>query len=1187
MNHEHEAQHAESSLPQDAALVHVEPLVYAEPAPEADDQGPIEEGDGVAAHGADPCAVTVLTCRPGKRAAKQFQRLLDGSWKVDDYDCGWRFALSTHRVEGLAGLSALLRELQEQPRSFIVRGARLDGQTSCASTARTLKPHPKTGEPAALGEADRLWIGLDIDDLPTPMDPEGRPMGGPLDWIKYAIRTLPSAFHKTGCHWQWSSSAGVKGWATLRLHLWFWADRPVCGRSLRAWLKGRVDTSFFSANSVHYTARPVFLGQTDILGTGRCGLIEGPPVVLPEQVVDLATWSAQEAAKLAASRQAQAQLASQLRARQAQGTEAEAAIRRYVEAAMRGAQDAILGAGKGARHQTLYAQGAALGEIVGGGYLSHAEALAVLCEAAGAALAGEGREAEVERTAREALEVGAREPRDLSHVGTSSQSRLRPPMPEARWSVHAPGNPGEAPAWGAEFGHPAEFGGLPEFGSAPEFGNGPEFGVALGEASAPPAPPDPPKPAAPVPPARDLVAEARARVAQIVREVGSAPDKLERIKALLLDGGVLAALGLLPVKEAEVFFFDLSQHRGAGKLVAALRRAYKDQLKEAASEEAQIITDSRPRGPQPGQLAVGDEERWWSYGAEVHAYRVRRVERAEVVVAQLLAWSVWPQARTMDLHSGDHGAEVIYRTPQGAMQRAVIEAGAWVDEGSASAAAGRLARCGARIAEGAGAAFTLAIGAWANRASAETRISVGRPGWQREPGSGRLVYVNGAEVHGASWLWTGGPLRSARKGDLEAWRTKTQELATTQGLKLALGVSFAGALLDPLDLDPFLVHIHGASSGGKTRAAKLAAAVWHSPADLLRYNGSQKGLVLATEERASACVALDEIKEISPEELATFLHTFTDGRSRTLAQRTGQALQEQRRFRATGFSTGEASMGERLGDLQQGGQSVRAVDVELLVGEACQSEAHADELDALVAECHGVAGNAWAKWLAGLGEEGWEQVRSEVGRVRASLGGSVGDDRELGRIGRAVAVACAALRLASACGAVGLAFSEGDAKSLAAWTLERARFNRGERVSPESRALDILRSAYEAQPDAFPTEDQYASVKRPGGVWGIAETREADINERALIVERFRRQGIPEKDCPPSAFLVRTGRVFTVQSMLVASKACEKAGVGPTRLAQFLQDQKLAVQTRRFVGGVRRPWWLVDLNRPDLSAEDG
>lgn len=303
----------------------------------------------------DPYALTILTAARGQRAAKRHTRTPDG-WTTEDYACGWRFILDTAPVATLRDLSAVLTDLQADPRAFVVRGGRIDGYASHADTRRTIHTQDD-GTPPDLRETDRAWVCLDIDNLQGPTDPDGKPLGDHAAWVRYAVAQLPSPFQDAGYHYQWSNSAGVKGWANLRLHLWFLLDRPVCGPSLKTYLAAQaapVDLALCSAAQIHYTAAPLFRGHDgqpipDPWAHLRCGLHDGPPVTLPAEVQDLAAYTAALDAKRAEATE-RARAAAVHRTNTAATSDA---LARYTNAAVRRALDDLLRAGVGDRHRAL------------------------------------------------------------------------------------------------------------------------------------------------------------------------------------------------------------------------------------------------------------------------------------------------------------------------------------------------------------------------------------------------------------------------------------------------------------------------------------------------------------------------------------------------------------------------------------------------------------------------------------------------------------------------------------------------------------------------------------------------------------------------------------------------------------------------------------------------------------------
>jgi hypothetical protein len=505
----------------------------------------------------------------------------------------------------------------------------------------------------------------------------------------------------------------------------------------------------------------------------------------------------------------------------------------------------------------------------------------------------------------------------------------------------------------------------------------------------------------------------------------------------------------------------------------------------------------------------------------------------------LLARGCWPVALTRRVEGGEHGVRYRFWTREGRVGMGTLPAGSWTDRGAAAVAARSAAATGVQIEAEQGAAWAVALGRWSNLSEApRTEALVTRPGWHLQPGESP-VYVNGASVFGANWIFDGFEVRSGRAGTLEAWKAGARELVTTPGLKLALGVSLAGALVGRLGWPLFLVHFAGRSSSGKTSAACLGAAVWYAPHEHLQWNGTERGLTLAAEAFGGACMVLDEIKEATPEHLARIAHTLTDGRSRTLAKQSGDSVREVRRWSLTGLSTGEVTIAEHLGGLAQGGQMVRAIDVRVELGDMTHDAAHASRLARWLSGCYGVLGDAWAELLQRATEDELASVADDIERISTAV--SSPDDPELGRIMRSLTLAVTTLRLASEADLLGWTFDDDDAGALLKWAAARVKEERGEATSPEERALRTLRDLFLTAPKRFPTEDDYRDG-RAEHVVGIVESGLADS-------------------------------ITTTEGMLRDSEVLKKAGVGPRQFLAWCRETGVGDGGRkRSVGGKQTRW---------------
>lgn len=135
------------------------------------------------------------------------------------------------------------------------------------------------------------------------------------------------------------------------------------------------------------------------------------------------------------------------------------------------------------------------------------------------------------------------------------------------------------------------------------------------------------------------------------------------------------------------------------------------------------------------------------------------------------------------------------------------------------------------------------------------------------------------------------------KGNREDWVELMQGLrATNVELRILLAASFASALISPLNINPFFVHIWSGESGsGKTVALMVAASVWGDPhwqgqAYIQTFNATQVGL-----ERSAAFFnhlpyMIDELqllKDSHGRNKFDIVYLLSEGRGRTRGNKLG------------------------------------------------------------------------------------------------------------------------------------------------------------------------------------------------------------------------------------------------------------------------------------------------------------
>ena len=191
--------------------------------------------------------VTVLHAKIDQ--AKTIQRLPDGMLTTSANTHPRHFTVESVPVESLSDLHDLLDLLQHDTKASVIRGALIDGVDPADVLRR------KQGDGRAFEAASRRWLMIDIDDLPLSSDLSD--VNTHADAIiALAIDQLPAEFHNAACIYQWSSSMVIKP-GKVRVHLWFWLDRPIRDAEAKAWLQSApVDLNIYDPVQTHFTANP-------------------------------------------------------------------------------------------------------------------------------------------------------------------------------------------------------------------------------------------------------------------------------------------------------------------------------------------------------------------------------------------------------------------------------------------------------------------------------------------------------------------------------------------------------------------------------------------------------------------------------------------------------------------------------------------------------------------------------------------------------------------------------------------------------------------------------------------------------------------------------------------------------------------------------------------------------------------
>lgn len=211
-----------------------------------------------------------------KRLTKLHQH--DGHhWNTSGYGRAEWFRMRTVHVDSLPRLVTVLRKIEQRPDICVIRGIPAE-DVDLDHCQRHYKKEPIT----VLAHAPQ-WLMIDIDDLD---EPAGSDMLSDVQGcVEFAIGALPDEFQDATCFWQASGSAGLK--PGIKLHLWYWLNRPVSDAEAKGWLKtAPVDRAIYNPIQIHYTARPLFIsGSYDPMRvrsgmrTGLSDVVDVPDVL--------------------------------------------------------------------------------------------------------------------------------------------------------------------------------------------------------------------------------------------------------------------------------------------------------------------------------------------------------------------------------------------------------------------------------------------------------------------------------------------------------------------------------------------------------------------------------------------------------------------------------------------------------------------------------------------------------------------------------------------------------------------------------------------------------------------------------------------------------------------------------------------------------------------------------------------
>ena len=217
--------------------------------------------------------ISILTSTIKKQLTKTFS---GSEFAEQRFSIDKQFSLSQETVGDLQSLSKLLQRLENDPTQTIIRGSLIEDQAN-----------PVSRNKETFTAIPRQWCMIDIDSLAWDGD-----ISDQKAMLSHAIQQLPLEFRSVDCWYHFSSSMGIKG--GIRVHLWYWLERPCSDDEMKAWLSGcPVDLRLFNPIQIHLTANPRFIDGAVDPYHNRSGLFEaGDGLSTVSVPSDLATRTA-------------------------------------------------------------------------------------------------------------------------------------------------------------------------------------------------------------------------------------------------------------------------------------------------------------------------------------------------------------------------------------------------------------------------------------------------------------------------------------------------------------------------------------------------------------------------------------------------------------------------------------------------------------------------------------------------------------------------------------------------------------------------------------------------------------------------------------------------------------------------------------------------------------------------------
>jgi len=159
--------------------------------------------------------LTLLKSASGHALVKSFS---GPDLTKQNFSIGNSFQVVEEQVSDLKSLSNVLQRLENDHTHTVIKGSLVEGQG-----------RPVSRNKETFTATPRQWCMIDIDSLAWDGDSRDQQA-----MLSYAAQQLPVEFQNINFWYQFSSSMGIK--SGIKVHLWFWLDRPCSDVEMKEWL---------------------------------------------------------------------------------------------------------------------------------------------------------------------------------------------------------------------------------------------------------------------------------------------------------------------------------------------------------------------------------------------------------------------------------------------------------------------------------------------------------------------------------------------------------------------------------------------------------------------------------------------------------------------------------------------------------------------------------------------------------------------------------------------------------------------------------------------------------------------------------------------------------------------------------------------------------------------------------------